>query len=384
MKKFILAITATATLTALPAATRAEPALAVKIGGDAAFEGGYVTQDRHADQRASEFRNRFRLNVIPAAKADNGLEYGARLRLLAENGDRSVSTDRAFLYLRGSFGELDFGSLNGPSDDVAVVAPADWGTSGHDGSISAYLGPTGAFAPVTVVNPRTLYSADVGTRVSYSSPRFSGFQVNATYQPVLGNAQNSVERRKSAPSDGFRAGGYSDLYEVGMNYAGMIGEVTLAASAYYQGGQARPASGAAAVGFDNLSSYHLGLKASYRGLAIGGSYGSAGDSGYARPSGNPPGNPVVRGREAQTILTVGAQYTFGQTTVGGSFMRAEDAGDLAVAGANRFDLYSVGARYVVTPGLWVGPEYNRFRYKSDVASRSDQGNVVFLRTELSF
>ncbi|CAO3440222.1 porin [Azospirillum endophyticum] len=354
----------------------------VVVGGDAYFEAGYVDQDRDTGQRSTEFRNRLRLLVTPKAKADNGLEYGARIRLLAENGTgnvRTVTNDRAFIFVNGGFGVLHLGVENGPSDDSGIIAPSDWGTGGVDGSFPSWLGNSAANAPVTIANIRALISGNSATRATYWTPEIAGFKLGASYQPASDSSNTDVNRSKLALASANRTGAYRDVYEVGGTYTNSFGGVAINASVFYLGGEAKNSTTTPAASFDDLSSTHAGLTVAYGGLKVGGSYAWSGDSGYAKS-----GAPGIVSREKQDVWTAGAQYTFGATTLGVGYLNAKDAGDLTVRGRSKFELITVGAKYVVAPGFSVAPEYNHFKLSSDVAANSDKGDIFIIRTDLAF
>ncbi|PWC57697.1 porin [Azospirillum sp. TSH7] len=353
----------------------------VVIGGDAYFEAGYVDQDRDAGLRSTEFRNRLRLLVTPKAKADNGLEYGARLRLLAENGTsnaRTATYDRAFLFVNGSFGVLHLGVENGPSDDSGIIAPSDWGTGGVDGSFPSWLGNSAANSPVTIGNIRALISGNPATRATYWTPEIAGFKLGASYQPSSDSSGTDVNRSKFALASANRTGAYRDVYEVGGTYTNNFGGVAVNASLFYLGGKAKDSS-ITGASFDDLSSTHAGLTVAYGGLKVGGSYAWSGDSGYAKSS-----TAGIVSREKQDVWTAGAQYTFGPTTLGVGYLNAKDAGDLTVRGRTKFELITVGAKYVVAPGFAIGPEYNHFKLSSDVAANSDKGDMFLVQANLAF
>ncbi|WP_377807596.1 porin [Azospirillum sp. A29] len=354
----------------------------IMLGGDAYFEGGYVNQDRDSGQRNTEFRNRLRLLVTPKAKADNGLEYGARIRLLAENGTnnaRTVTNDRAFIFVNGGFGVLHLGVENGPSDDSGIIAPSDWGTGGVDGSFPSWLGNSAANAPVTIGNIRALISGNSATRATYWTPEIAGFKLGASYQPASDSSNTDVNRSKLALASANRTGAYRDVYEVGGTYTNSFGGVAINGSLFYLGGEAKNSTTTPSASFDDLSSTHAGLTLAYAGFKIGGSYAWSGDSGYAKA-----GTAGIVSREKQDVWTAGAQYTFGPTTLGVGYLNAKDAGDLTVRGRSKFELITVGAKYVVAPGFSLAPEYNHFKLTSDVAANSDKGDIFIIRTDLAF
>ncbi len=363
---------------AAPALAQSKSKFDVTIGGDAYFEAGVTGQDRDSGLRSTEFRNRLRLVITPIAKADNGLEYGGRIRTVTD-ASRNLVSDRAYIFANGSFGTVSAGQQNGLSDEYAIIAPSDWGTGGVDGDMQAFLGGTGGNLPGTAGNLRTLISGNNASRLTYLTPKFSGFQFGATYQPNSDSQNTDVNRRKTAAPNGLQTGAYNDIFEVGGNYAGAFGDVTLGASLYYSGGTAKSSSTSTAT-FENLSSTMAGLSVGYGGFKVGGSYAWSGKSGYAKRS----NTPTAISREGQNVWTVGGQYTTGAVTLGASYLGAQDAGSLTVAGKNSFQQYVVGAKYVIAPGFSVGGEYNYFKLNSDVAANKDKGNVVLFTTNLAF
>jgi outer membrane protein OmpU len=378
MSRFALLLgAATVALASGSAFAQSKSKFDIVVGGDAYFEAGVVGQDRDSNLRSTDFRNRLRLTVSPTAKADNGLEYGARLRLIQEANNRTTQADRAYMYVNGSFGTISLGSQNGLSDEYAIIAPSDWGTGGVDGSFPAYLGNSSA--PGTTGNLRTLISGNSSTRATYLTPKFSGFQFGVTYQPNSDSVNTDINRAKTATPNGNITGAYRDVFEVGGKYEGIVGDVTLGASLYYSGGKAKDSSSTTAV-YEDLSSTMAGLSVGYGGLKVAGSYAWSGKSGYVKRS----SLATATSREAQHVWTVGAQYTFGATTLGIGYLNSQDAGSLTTAGKSKFDLITLGARYVVAPGLSVGPEFDHFKLSSDVAGSSDKGNIFLARTDLAF
>ncbi len=112
MNRYLLAGSAAVALALGAGAANAQAKFDIKVGGDAYFEAGYVDQDLDSGLRSTEFRNRMRINIIPTAKADNGLEYGARIRIRANSGAanaRTTDADRSYIFAQGTFGQVRLG-----------------------------------------------------------------------------------------------------------------------------------------------------------------------------------------------------------------------------------------------------------------------------------
>ncbi|PWC80970.1 hypothetical protein TSH100_28345 [Azospirillum sp. TSH100] len=336
----------------------------VIMGGDAFFQGAYVDQDNDNSLRKTEFANRFRLTVTPTAKADNGLEYGARLRLRASNGTGNVRTtdaDRAYMFVNGSFGSIQAGVVNGPSDDSGVIGPNVDGISGSpDGWVFNYYGVTSL--PYVLGSLRNLESGDASTKIVYSTPSFSGFKLSAAYTPTYGSSNTDINRRKNVT--------YNDIGEVQAYYKGAFSGVGLEASVAYQFGQAP-------TGFEDLSSVHAGATVTYGAFAIGGSYAFSGDSGYAKSH---------RGVDDNQVWLVGAQYTIGPVILAATYTDAKGAnvgtGAATAADYARAHVYQGGVTYAVAPGLTTGLEYSYVDNKS--GGRNNDANIVLWDTRFSF
>ncbi|PWC40004.1 porin, partial [Azospirillum sp. TSO35-2] len=303
--------------------------------------------------------------ITPTAKADNGLEYGARLRLRAANGASNVRTtdaDRAYIFANGTFGSVQAGVTNGPSDDSGVIGPNVDGISGSpDGFYANYYGVTSL--PYVTGSLRTLESGDASTKIVYSTPSFAGFKLTAAYTPTYGSSNTDVNRRKNSTA-------YRDMGEVQAYYKGAFSGVGIEASAAYQFAKA-------ATGLEDLSSVHAGATVTYGAFAIGGSYAFSGDSGYAK---------THRGVDDNQVWLVGAQYTVGPVILAATYTDAKGAnvgaGAATAADYARAHIYQAGVTYAVAPGLTTGLEYSYVDNKS--GGVNNDANIVLWDTRFAF
>jgi len=391
MKRSLVLGCAALALCAGSSAALAQTKFDVTIGGDAYFQGAYVDQKQDAGLRSTELRNRFRVVLTPTAKADNGLEYGARLRLRAVNGpgavNRSLDNDRAYIFAKGAFGTVQAGTINGLSDEYGLIGPNVEGIAGSaDNSTLDFL--TGS--PIydagiagRATNFRNLVSGNAATRLIYLTPTFAGFQGGISYAPRSDDANNSVNRRKystvAVGGFGAYAPSFQDVGEVGGIYSREIGPVTFEASGFYEFGTAtKETTGTAFNNFKDLSSYNIGANIGFAGAKIGAMYRNAGKSGYCKAG---------CGGHDQDTWIVGANYTLGPVILAANYQRYEDAGsNPSVSGNAYLDLYQAGVTYTVAPGLTAGLEYSYFRGKEkDVtAPISDRGSIIMIDTRLAF
>ncbi|CAO3449784.1 Outer membrane porin [Azospirillum argentinense] len=375
MKRSLVTGCAAIAIIACSGVASAQTKFEVKIGGDAFFQGAYVNQDRDQDTRSTEFANRFRVIVTPVATADNGLEYGGRVRMRAANGAGNVRTmdaDRAFIFVNSSFGTLQAGTINGLSDEFGIIGPNVEGIAGGpDNNTVEFLNGSTTYdlLPSTTNNFRALASGDVGTKIIYLTPTIAGFQGGVSYMPRSGDSHTSINRRQDN-------GGFQDVVEVGGTYTNEFGGFSVAASAFYQFGDAvDDGVGAAATRFEKLSSVHAGLNVGYGNFKIGGSYAYSGDSGYDKS---------VTTKEKQDIWIVGAQYAAGPFILAANYSHSRGNDVATGTTPAKADLYQGGVTYTVAPGLTTGLEYSYLDLKTDAVGLDDRAHIIMVDTRLAF
>ena len=379
----------------------------VKIGGDAFFEAGFVNQDRDSGLRSTEFRNRFRVNIIPTARADNGLEYGGRVRIRAAGSTTNVNADRAYIFVQGSFGQIRLGVSNSFNDDTFISTPGDYlPTSIVDlDQVTNFVGSTTAGQSINPANGR-YQGADVlggvaeavnaasivwpsltpeanATKILYFSPRFAGLQLGASYTPRNDSFNQDVNRLKasSAIANQGVTNIFTDLVEVGANYESNLAGFDIKASAGYYWGTSSDST-VAADSFRDLNAWQLGAQVGYAGFAVGGSYTSFGKSGQNKRSGF--------FAEDMYNWTAGVQYTAGPLVVGANYKYGADPGSMVTPGSRRVQVYEAGAGYTVAPGLTVHAQYDYVLANSDrpetvaTGSPDDKAHVIVLRTVMAF
>lgn len=387
MNRYLLAGAAAAALALGAGAANAQAKFEVKIGGDAYFEAGYVDQDLDSGLRSTEFRNRMRINIIPSAKADNGLEYGARMRLRANagaNNARNTDADRAYIFAQGSFGQVRLGVTNSFNDETYTTAPLDYLPLGIYDALPTWIGTTAngisSGAANTVTNGNTIITQSLvaeanSTKIVYFSPRFAGLQVGASYTPRNDSSATDVNRVKPVGTFAGTANGtYTDIVEVGANYNNTFGGVTLKASAGYNWGKS--VDDVAGSNYKDLNAWQVGASVGYAGFSVGGGYIDYGKSGQNK-------RPGVFTENTRNWV-VGAQYTTGPIVVGANYKNGKDAGSLTTAGDRELQVYEIGVGYTVAPGLTVQAQYDYFKVDNDAATRDDKGNVVLVRSILAF
>jgi predicted porin len=390
MNRYLLAGCAVVALALGSGAANAQAKFEVKVGGDVYVEGAFVDEDLDAGQRSTEMRNRFRVNIIPSAKADNGLEYGGRIRMRSAQNTRTMDADRAYIFAQGGFGQVRLGQTNSFNDETIVSRPIDYlpfglfdqamnfpaATSARGGVMTAVNSAGGG----TIVWPGMSPDGNA-TKVVYFSPRFAGLQLGASYTPRSDSNNTDVNRveRQAGNANGITTSAFQDLVEVGANYNATFGGATVKAGAGYFWGEAtQTATGVER--YRNLRAWQAGAQVGFAGVSIGGSYTDFGKSGIRRNS--TVASPVFA--NSSSVWQAGAQYTMGPIVVGGGWSYGQDSGAIGTPGKRDINVYEIGASYTVAPGFAVQAQYDYFDASSDLVGGDNKGSVVILRTTLAF
>ncbi len=404
----------------LTAGAFAQTKFDVKISGDVFFEAGIVQQRLNADTQSTEFRNRWRLSVMPVAAADNGLTYGARLRVLAARGDRIASNDYAYLFASGRFGEIRGGDMYAYNDDYYITPPIDYRLIAIQDPATAFLGAaagTPSAQRITTANGRTVVQgADVASlyggatsslstpkltetatasRLMYISPSFAGLTMSVGYVPRTDSFATDVNRAKFAATAPLVQTAWRDVVEVAGLYRGRFGDTVVNAGGGFHAGRSIPNAQATASGYHDLRAWQAGLQVGQGALLFGATYTDFGKSGqtkaaYVGAAGTP--SAVATGTPTRTgdsrVWAVGAQYTTDPWILGLGYSNGRDPGALTVAGDRKLAMYTLGAAYNVAAGFRIGSEFVHFRSISDQTTAgldaNDRGNVLLLRSQLIF
>lgn len=355
MKRSLVVGCAAIALATVSGSASADTKFEVLLGGDAFFQGAYVDQDNDQGLRSTEFTNRVRVTLTPKATTDSGLEYGAHVRLVAGGDNTTINGDRAYIFLNGSFGTVHLGMDTGLSDGLANIGPNDEGIAGgpDNGTLAFYVGDL----PAMFGNLRAVDTWDNGTKISYFSPTFSGFQLAAAYTPQFGDVNQSVNRVKNSAF-------YNDMVEVGALYSGEFGAVTLDLNAFYAVAEAQ-------TGVEDLETVQVGGTLGFGAFKVGGTYVWGGDSGYATGT---------TGVDDLELWSVGLQYDLAPVILAASYTRATGA---SLGGFDsKADLWQAGVTYNIAPGLTTGLEYSFLDNK--IAASKDEAHIIMVDTRLAF
>lgn len=375
MKKILLGTTALVGLFAAPAFAQGP---AVQLGGSYEFQAGYVDQDFDAagpNTRDVKFENNTRVDVKAEGKTDNGLTYGAEVRLQADlsadANNSGLNADRTYLFTESGFGRVELGS----NVDAAAALRVDGSTlaraaGGIDGNWYDYADltgvggsglPAGVATDVKFLVAPTLPTEQLqnlkseANKITYYTPRFSGVQVGVSYTPDQGDAGTAASFSGKTGTD------YEDVFNAGINYTAQYDQLGVKAAATGEIGQNESSA------MEDLEAYNVGALLSYAGFSVAGSYGNWQDSGQL----------VAANAGDSDYWTAGAGYEQGPFGVSATYMESS-------LGDNDLNLVSLGADYQAAPGLVPYVEVNIFDTDEAGQVNDNSGTVVLAGAELTF
>ena len=374
MKKILLGTTALFGAALLASAASAESPK-VTVGGFSDFQVGIASDDYDAAQRAIGFRNDNEVNFSVDGVADSGLKYGAEIDLeadvTADADGEGLNASRTYLYLEGNWGRFEMGSNTGAEGalkvDASNIARA---TGGIDGDFTYFN--NGSTAGAFIVTPDLPVAYGTGTqgteatdnnnKITYYTPRFSGFQLGLSYAPDQTDRGQTVTRGDAA------TGQAGNIFSGGVNYEGQWDQIGFAAAATGSWGNSDLSN------TDDLRAYNLGAKVSYAGFSLAGSWGDWTDSLFT----------TVSNTDAD-YWTLGLAYDGGIFGVSATYLNSSV--DPVGTAENEFQNIVVGADYKLAPGLTPYVEASFFEYDAlgnTAASGDNDGYVFLVGSQLAF
>ncbi|MCE2964817.1 MAG: porin, partial [Alphaproteobacteria bacterium] len=208
MKKILLGTTALVAVLAFAGSANAQQApLTITLGGSVKVNAGLVDENQDKNLRGNALYSDSDLTVRVDGKTANDVKYGARIRLQNQTSDTN-NAERYMIYASGDLGRIEGGNFNGAADRMAYYAPNKFGTGGIDGDYKTFVAnnvSATSTAGAGLIDGRTsiagltemfkAFDTNYATKVTYFSPRFSGFQFGASFSPdTTGDTTSAAAR----------------------------------------------------------------------------------------------------------------------------------------------------------------------------------------------
>ena len=354
------------TLLSVPALAEME----VTVGGYTGFQAAVFDNDA-ANNSGRDFLTEAEIHVKASGKADNGLEYGALVELFASTSD-STNANEANIWLAGNWGRLELGDQDGAGSELAELTPYVGIGQVRGSYIDFVPAADRGHAPSENGMDTNLKAIDTSdaTKVTYYTPRYSGFQAGVSYAP---------ERDSNASGEAVQfadnAGNHENAVELGLNYKGEFSDVGIKV-----GGQYTHADAKTGATLEDISAWSLGTQLSYNGFAVGGGYTHNGDSGQT----------VGTADDTVTGWNAGITYNSGPWGVGLSYAdidfdtAATPFGATGATGSGGdYTVWGLGGIYKVAPGLTAAADL-AFYDRNRVTGTDTDGYVAMTEVRAAF
>ena len=359
MKKILLGSTAIVAAGMIAAVPSADAASKMKLG-----VGGYMEQwfgFTSGDDGVAQDYSGFDIKSDPeiffkgSTKLDNGITVGVNVQLEAtQNGDQ---IDEQYMFVKGSFGQIIIGDENSAMYKMHY-APSDFGIGMNSGDVTVWNKPV-SDAEGDSINMGSHYRSPFGAtyiepdavndsaKISYFTPRVSGFQLGLSYGPDGNQDSNGLPNRDAANTD---------YIMVGANFKQKMGGMSVGISGGYG-----TVTDAAAGGVEPEAT-SFGIKLGMGGVSAGVSYANFSDSG----------------EKDQEGINAGVAYSSGPMGVSIAYYHGEkdgNNGDAATLNnqAER-DVIHLSAKYAMGPGVTLAGTLGHAVYSSDDADLDNSVN----------
>jgi hypothetical protein len=308
------------------------------------------------------------------AKTEGGITYGFR----TEIGTEAISADELYGFIKGDFGKVEFGNQDGAANQMQIGAynanGTSQGTLGGTTSLEAFDGQAGAGDAHLIRDDFEQLIYGDGNKIVYISPRFSGFQIGASWTPQS-DAEGDHDFADNSVAQGTTNIGFENVGEIAVNYVGNFQDVSLKASAAYIFSDDQETG--AGVAMEDLGVTKLGASVAFAGLTVGASYRHNGDY-EVNLNGTGDGGKW---------MAIGAMYKMDAWTFNASAARGtQDFGEGNLEQQN--NRFGIGVGYKVAPGWDLMADYLNLSRENNngnaTPATGDDASVVLITNKFTF
>jgi outer membrane protein OmpU len=340
MKKTLLATTALAALGAVSVASPASANFEVGVSGYMEQWFGYSdntdalpNSDVFDSFSDSEFFIGFK------QKLDNGLEIGGEIQVEGQQAS-AEQIDEQYIFINGSFGRLEIGTDNGAGYRMHYGLMSN-GIGIDEGDVDEWI--AGSNSDLRTTSQTTSIDNDAN-KITYFSPRVSGFQIGASFVP-----ENEVNTSEGAAAGGKEADGVRDSgYILGANYVTSVADMSIKASVGYAD------AGGGVPG--NQTALSTGIQLGFGGFTASFAYGEHEDDTAVSD---------------ENVFGASLAYNAGPAGVSIAYIRGEDSDT-----NDEQDAIELGARYQVGPGVSARTSLYYLERSTNGADTADGIGVV--------
>ena len=315
MKKTLLASTALAALGAVAVASPASAKFEVGVSGYMEQWFGYSdntdavpNSDVFDSFSDSEFFVGFKQTL------DNGLEIGGEIQVEGQQAS-AEQIDEQYIFINGSFGRLEIGTDNGAGYRMHYGLKSN-GVGIDENDVDEWI--AGSNSALRTTSQTTSYDDDQN-KITYFSPRVSGFQIGASFVP-----EDDVNASEGAAAGGKEVDAVRDTgFILGANYVTSVADMSIKASVGYAD------AGGGVAG--NETAFSTGIQLGFGGFTASFAYGEHEDDTAVSD---------------ENVFGASLAYNAGPAGVSIAYIRGEDSDS-----NDEQDAIELGASYAVGPGV---------------------------------
>jgi outer membrane protein OmpU len=340
MKKSLLATTAIAALGAVVVAAPASAKFEVGVSGYMEQWFGYSdnadtvqNSDVFDSFSDSEFFIGFKQTL------DNGLEIGGEIQVEGQQAS-AEQIDEQYIFINGSFGRIEIGTDNGAGYRMHYGLKSN-GVGIDEGDVDEWIANSNSDLRTT--SATTSIDNDAN-KITYFSPRISGFQIGASFVP-----ENEVNTSEGAAAGGKESDDVRDSgFILGANYVTSVADMSIKASVGYAD------AGGGVPGKQEAMS--AGIQLGFGGFTASFAYGEHEDDTDVSD---------------ENIFGASLAYNAGPAGVSIAYIRGEDSDT-----NDEQDAIEVGASYQVGPGVSAKTSLYYLERSTNGADTADGIGVV--------
>ncbi len=291
------------------------------------------------------------IRFLATGTTDAGMKWGVYFESAQDDASGTGKkakggSDEANLILEGSWGKFQIGGQDGASDETQV-AGMDLDLLGSN-ILAAYVRDTGDSLRGAADNTNIVDSSD-DSKITYYTPRVSGFQGGISYIPSLGAVGSNP------------GGSTSGGIESGIGYKGKVGSAKLDAAANYS------QIGKSVTG-RTIDGYAVGANVGFGAISVA--------AGYTK------NNNWRSDRSDQNAWDFGLNYNGGKWEV--SLIHLESKLNFDVGGDDKYHMSSVQGAYNLGGGLTAALGLYTFKMDAKTASHDDKGTAAIAKINAKF
>lgn len=336
--------------------------LTVTLSGQYRFNVGFVDQDQQSGfGRGYSLKvDQSELRIRASNTADNGVKYGVNIELQT-NTDDTENADEVWAFVSTDYGRIELGDQDDVTDRMHLEGDSVLvGRAGPDGDVADLF----QFGSGGAIDSTGNDATSDATKISYFSPRVSGFQIGISHTPDSGSNGASF-----AETD--NDGSYEKVWAFGANYVGELNGFTFGASATYEIGDSEDKRGGETEG--DLETVSVGATIEYGRISVGIGYVDFQEKGQKQ-------SKIALGEDAGSYWNTGIAYRNDPWGVSASYFSSEKSQPAGKGGDTTVEIISLDGEYRVAPGWLVNLSANYVEANNINATATPVGNegTVFI------